>query len=1502
MEGTIFPMTNFNKRNNYADGQFVDIDDFKTEQSYFLEKSRNITNDLSQNGSTSLNGLDVVSDTAMAEPIASSEVAIEIGPSPDITSPNPQNFTVFPASIDPLTTRFQLYTVFKTKTHNIQRLDLRVTLGQALSNEALSLIVRLRQLVDGTNSLSPLSNNPSLIEIQLEQVDLPTNGSDDFLSLDLSNESSGQGVSVVQDFYYAVEIEFRRPVHSTSNVKIFHSPLNQVDQLDQSLLTFIYTPPSSTSGKYLQKYNDVNGIERKLQIYHKVLTSAVKITAGEAIINGNRTVVEEDRFRFIEIPDRRNVDLQGLTIFNFAVLHYNEVYTDTESIKATRNPVNTRIKDSATVEVLTQPQWDELRSDESRRNTFLLLATINDSNIISIFKKQQFNVPSNSTNLAYHDWLNPSNTTPTTEATEIQAARPSDFIFFISNVPAQVPLTDALGNVQLEPATVRDEFGNILKRAGDPILDDIVRVMINISLANGSTTRVLELATVSEAGTTTKFRNYSSTISTLFDNPFDNVFTFNFNTDQLAPNVTYNFVAFTKRGLPIFIQDYNKTITQANTVSTIRDKKYSIFLDKNSKTIIINEDLKLGAFNPASDQSQPGVTQFVPTLIANETLTPVGLAQTESVTFGDEVEIVSSQSFLFPSPLVLSNGTTKIINTDASVQAAYDAYDLSILVDLQDGNGPVDITFSGLTDRDRGGNGSATLISGTIDSAVQLNSNVNWGIKVRNSTGKDNTNYSSNFSPFGSAQVGGPSDIRSFNVLARGFNNIICPINVAGFNNGEIVYVFVNDCRALDQNFQPITFIFSTLQATIIIPTIHHLDPQRYFREKQIKSIENSTSATPGTVLVDTGLDFNGVVRNSGQVIFNSTEIPTSINLTAEVFVYYNSVQVIPNNIDYFQTRFNNHGTRDGFKIANANTTTATDFISVPEAIALSSSTTSPVALNPATFGTIIFFVDGINITSLLSPIGQKEVVADNSVTLLSGQVAYNPSLGTLKFYKSIDAYNTITSEAPTDFTRLSATYFRLETKFVFNTTTNASYEPKFDINNDGKIDEIDLNTITRSLGSSIGDPNYVAAADFNNDGKVDDTDLSLFQEHFGAVALGEPDYADATSARMNSLLVVKSDDFLTKLKVIRAVSRAPDASAPNGRTVLFLDNNTPVLASSTYSVLFGFDAALSLGFIQAEIETARPLLGNFNLNNIEMFESSNITNTRKIIQVESSQIPNTNNRYNSLITFTPATNLTSEFLIKSLWSESGIAIKSSKDLIIPQKYEQLDRKIYGPFKLQYTNNDFKLDGSAISFALKAFDATFADGRPDTSGTHINGVPLSQLTFTAHLTIHNGDNTSSIWTWHNLQPLGTDNLLSINYSSSLFIDHQTQGKNGVEVLTPFGLGSDQVSLKPQFAGGDLKNDLSNISIIRSDVSSRYTIAHQHTSDRDGGIITSRAVLFADDLARLNLVDGDMTDAIYKLLDIIAAQEAQIELIRALEGVFRWDRGLFYDSLDLFWDT
>lgn len=1589
-------MTIQNKRNNYVDGQFVDIDDFQTEQSYLLDRFRSDSSAFGGSGAVDLSGLQVEPDTIMVEPILSSQVAIAIDPLPPSSIaqgiPNPQNFSRFPGTQSGNT--IQLYTVFNTKTTNLQRLDLRITLDQARTTEQLDLIVSIRKLIDPTNPKSPLANVPPIAEIQLAQQDIPEANSDSFIELDFSNFNSGQGVALIAGTYYATLIEFRRPSNSTSNIRVFHGPLNKNSQINSNLFSWILV-----GGAFVQGYLNEQNVLTQLQFYHRVYTSALKITPGTARINGNRVTIEADQFRFLEIPDRRALDPAGRLVSNYVVLQYAEAYTDVELVASTRNKVNTRIKDSAIAQVLSQPQWEAFVSKHTPEE-YLLLAIVNDSNIVSIFDKYTFNVPANSTNLAFHDWLNPTNISPTEEAVNLRTARPQDFIFFVSNVPGQVPLTDAFGRIQKESTTVRDEFGNIVRRAGDPVLDDIVRVVVNISFDNGSNTRTLELAVVSEVGNNRDFRNYAATISSLSDNPFDNVFSFNLDVDQIAPNVIYNFVAFTKRGLPIYIQDYNRVISQLNPTGellTVRNKTFQVFLDNSTLTAVINEDLQLGSFNPASDTPQPGVVQYVPALIQGEILTPVGAAQTETPRNfipekgGGTKILLDSESFTFePVPMIQwsafvspsSSSIVKIPSTDAAVTAAYDAGDITIKVDNGDGLGPIDITFSGKTDRDKGGNGAAVLITCTIDPSVALSSDITYQAKVRNDLllygARDNTNYSaSTAGPYGPVQVGGPSDIRTFTILARGKDTTVSPLSNAGFNDGDQVFIYIDDRQALDANNAPVSITFNSAMTTPTMPTIRALGPRRYFREKQVFSIQNTTSATPGTVLIDTGLDSSYQPRESGQVIFNESEIPTAFLTEAqETFLYssqvaidatgsvtgtagakyvtlehapveisfvssnnstiaytlvpdttilalpssvssdvvvlykwrgctvyleYAGIDTVPSDISFFKTKFRPIGTRSGFKISNTNIVSAPDeFISVPEAFALSADVNQQ-ALDPTTFQTAALFVDGINITSLISPIGPKTIVADDGSTLQAGQVAFNPQEGIVKFFRQVDPLTgQVTSEAPSDFTRLSMAYFKLDTKFTFNTSTSASYDPRYDLNNDGHIDERDLNIFNRAYNTMLGDVNYLAAADFNSDGKVDVADLVAFRERFGTVVLGQKDYDNATTARLAALFVAKSDNYLRTLRIVKALSRAPDTTAPAGRTVLFFDESTPIADPGNYTITFGFAAALSLGFTQVEVDTPRPLLGKFNLNNIKMFETGNPLNTRMITQVATNPLPNTNNRYDSLLTFEPPVSTSSEFTIKALWSIDGISIFNRADLIIPQKYEQLDRKIYGPFKLQYTEDDFDTDGTSISFTLKATDATFADGTPDPSGTHINGIPISELTFTLHLTIPNQDGTASLWTWHNVQPSGLSNKIKLSFNEHLFIDHRIKGRNNAEVLMPFGLASTQIALKPQYAGGDLANDLANISVLRADNSSRYIAAHDHRSERSGGLLTSKSIAFTDELARLE--PGSLSDIIYKLLDIIEEQDRQINLIRAIEGVVRWDRGFYWDDANLLWDS
>ena len=59
-------------------------------------------------------------------------------------------------------------------------------------------------------------------------------------------------------------------------------------------------------------------------------------------------------------------------------------------------------------------------------------------------------------------------------------------------------------------------------------------------------------------------------------------------------------------------------------------------------------------------------------------------------------------------------------------------------------------------------------------------------------------------------------------------------------------------------------------------------------------------------------------------------------------------------------------------------------------------------------------------------------------------------------------------------------------------------YDPRYDINDDDKIDMIDIGIVTRAFGSHPGHPRWNSEADVNQDDKVNLRDISLVAKHFG--------------------------------------------------------------------------------------------------------------------------------------------------------------------------------------------------------------------------------------------------------------------------------------------------------------------------------------------------------------------------------------------------------------------
>ncbi len=58
-----------------------------------------------------------------------------------------------------------------------------------------------------------------------------------------------------------------------------------------------------------------------------------------------------------------------------------------------------------------------------------------------------------------------------------------------------------------------------------------------------------------------------------------------------------------------------------------------------------------------------------------------------------------------------------------------------------------------------------------------------------------------------------------------------------------------------------------------------------------------------------------------------------------------------------------------------------------------------------------------------------------------------------------------------------------------------AEYESKYDLNNDGIIDQKDLDIL---MGMFAGTIPKTLQADFNNDGVIDEIDISTFMMYFG--------------------------------------------------------------------------------------------------------------------------------------------------------------------------------------------------------------------------------------------------------------------------------------------------------------------------------------------------------------------------------------------------------------------
>ena len=54
------------------------------------------------------------------------------------------------------------------------------------------------------------------------------------------------------------------------------------------------------------------------------------------------------------------------------------------------------------------------------------------------------------------------------------------------------------------------------------------------------------------------------------------------------------------------------------------------------------------------------------------------------------------------------------------------------------------------------------------------------------------------------------------------------------------------------------------------------------------------------------------------------------------------------------------------------------------------------------------------------------------------------------------------------------------------------------DLNDDGKVNGLDVVIIAKAYNSQTGDPRYISEGDFNMDGKIDGVDIAVLAAHFG--------------------------------------------------------------------------------------------------------------------------------------------------------------------------------------------------------------------------------------------------------------------------------------------------------------------------------------------------------------------------------------------------------------------
>ena len=1126
--------------------------------------------------------------------------------------------------------------------------------------------------------------------------------------------------------------------------------------------------------KFQQGIFTSQAILKTFTLYHKVYTAAVQIGIGSSLVNGKPIRVHSP-IRWLGLVDRGATNPT-----NYVVLVYNEIVNATESAARTGNLSASRLQDSYFAYVLNTGQYNDLVSNPE--NIFILLATIEDQNIQSFQTTKTFTLE-NVKSLAYHDWLVPSNTKPSLAALGVQQLRPNDMVFIADNVPFEIPLTDYKGNLAVSAD-------------GNPITDQIVEVYLDLYFNGGNNKQSLQMSIVRETPSSPSYRTFAATIT---DPATTNAeilsYTYPYDLKQLTDDVFYNFRAVTAVGNEVFIQDYDRVFGTKDVngkIIPIRSQQYSTVLEKDALVIEIDKDLHLGESSFSSGAAGQELVGYKTYFQNNELTTPVGSLTGQSVIPRTDTVLPYNQWQFGPLPVVTRDGTD-ITNTDSSVMEAYSKGDISIRVD------GIDISFSGTTSPDKGGRGSPTTIFGEL---IFPNSSTYIGavVKLRNADGKDNTQQSTNY-----LVTQDPISSRiEFTAIGLGRGLDLD----AGFSHGENIYIYIDDRPALDANGSPITIVYN--EFTAVAAKIWSLGSKRYFTGKTIVSagdhiVYNNVQLNPNEVAID---------PINGHLYFAPGETPSG-TITIQFLQLNSSV----GKIDYYQTRLTPWGTVAGTPLSNTDSAVQTAVAS----------------------GDLVIKFGGKDIRELnCTPNGPVKVFADtDQYQLQDYEISVNPLTGRIVFHSSFTVPIISQGNIPllTSSTPVEVSYYQIIPQTI--TTVNqlyATYETRFDLNSDGKIDENDLAIFSLGYGSVIGQPNYDSNLDFNADGKIDDQDYQELVRHFGTTSQGSPIYLDSTAARLNSVFAFQTNTPSNKLEIIRAVTQ-PATNDSEGKTLLFISEKTPVTAKNSYTVAFGFSEVISPASNQFTVQTETSFELPINYSSIRGYNIIAPTETYSVYDSNSSVSTDGAVRvFHTTFSFSPPVRTSKTLSFSSLWEGSNLKVFSRRKTVSPLEYETLQRRIQGPFDIVLGGTKFAADGSYIELAIGSRDSISATGETVNTGQLIHGISIQGMKFKVLLNVVNEDGINyTEWVWENLSVDSNTGLIRLQYSQALRVSDRNKGRNGTTVLNPFGVAPDQIALKPQFANGDIANDLSNILVYRENYSENIA-PHAHSSQDDGGLL------------------------------------------------------------------